>query len=396
MALINDWSVPDRLIIILAVALGLAWIWSRFSLQRLGLTRSLSIDRVRAGEWINEELTLRNYSRLPKLWVEALDLSSLPEHQASQVVTLGPRATATWTVTTRCERRGVYRLGPVAVQSGDPLGLFSQRRMIPAVHDIVVYPPVVDISDVPLPRANMLGGRSSRAQAAMTAHQVAGIREYVPGDPLSRISWSATARKGQMMVKELDPEPTSDIWVILDLTEPGGNLEHMSFQERLTQREFHTEAIEYAIAVAGSLAEACLHEGRKVGFVFNRGMPLRIDADGSQRQWLRIFEALAVATPFGERSLHEAIQADAMRFTRNSGVIVVTTRADSDWIAAAQSLVARQVPVTAVLVSQHDAQHQQRMEELTFALAAVHVQVARMQPGERMGHSVSSGRQRTA
>lgn len=394
-ALVNDWSVPDRLIIILAVALLVCWIWSRFSLQRLGFERSLSVDRVRAGDWINENLTLRNHSVMPKLWIEVKDLSSLPDHLASQAVSIGSRGESSWTVNTRCEHRGVYRLGPVTAQSGDPLGLFNQRRMIPATHEIVVYPPVVDVSDVPMPRANMTGGNTAKNRAALTAHQVASVREYAPGDPMSRISWSATARMGHMMVKELDPEPTADIWVLLDFNDLESNVEPSDFHARYQERQRFHESIEYAVAVAGSLAESSLHEGRKVGFLLNRGMPIRIDGDASQGQWMRIFESLAVATPFGQRSLFEAIQADTSRFSRNSGLIVVTTRTSPDWVTAAQSLVMRQVPVTAVLIAHRDELTDGKMEGLALALASAHVQIVTMAPGERIGSSVSSVHQRT-
>ena len=46
-AIVNDWSTPDRLIITLVAVLVIAWIWTRLSLQRLALTRSLTLDRVR-------------------------------------------------------------------------------------------------------------------------------------------------------------------------------------------------------------------------------------------------------------------------------------------------------------------------------------------------------------
>ncbi|MBA2470141.1 MAG: DUF58 domain-containing protein [Chloroflexia bacterium] len=383
-AIVNDWSTPDRLIVTLVIVLVIAWIWTKVSLQRLGLTRSLSLDRVRAGEWVTEELTLSNVALLPKLWVEVRDLSSLPGHQAGRVVHLGSRGTATWTTSTRCERRGRYRLGPLAISSGDAFGLFENRKMIPATHELVVYPPKVDVSDIPMPMANMSGGRASRVNPSLAAHQISGIREYSVGDPLNRISWNATARLGRMMVKEFDPEPTSDIWILLDLTEPeepehdpdAGAIRHPGPSA--------DEALEYAIAVAGSLAERCLADGRKVGLIVNRSMPIRLDADRSQRQWFRIFETLAVASSFGHRSIFEAIQAESRRFSRNSGLIVITSSASRDWVVAAQSLVQRQVPVTAVLVTDQHRHDAGEMEALLEALASVHASVVRLSPGQRL------------
>jgi len=383
-AIVNDWSIPDRLILTLVIVLAIAWIWTKVSLQRLGLTRSLSLDRVRAGEWVTEELTLSNVALLPKLWVEVRDLSSLPGHQAGRVVHLGSRSTATWTTSTRCERRGRYRLGPLAISSGDAFGLFENRKMIPVTQELVVYPPRVDVSDIPMPIANMSGGRASRVNPSLAAHQISGIREYSVGDPLNRISWNATARLGRMMVKEFDPEPTSDIWILLDLTEPDEPELDPDAGAARYPGPSTDEALEYAIAVAGSLAEQCLADGRKVGLIVNRSMPIRLDADSSQRQWFRIFETLAVASSFGHRSIFEAIQAESRRFSRNSGLIVITSSASLDWVVAAQSLVQRQVPVTAVLVTDQHRHDAGEMETLLEALASVHASVARLSPGERL------------
>ncbi len=383
-AIVNDWSAPDRLIIILVVTLFIAWVWTRFSLQRLGLRRALSMDRVRAGEWVTEEISLSNLSILPKLWIEVRDLSSLPGHEAGRVVSLGPKRMSTWSARTRCDRRGKYRLGPVALHSGDPLGLFSQRRMIPATHELVVYPAQIDVSEIPIPMANMMGGRSTNAQAAMAAHTVAGIREYATGDPLNRISWNATARLGRMMVKEFDPEPTSDIWIILDLNDSERDISTMSNEPGRAGGMESEASREYAIAVAGSLAEKCLNDGRKVGFIVNRSIPIRHDADSTHRQWFRIFETLAVASPFGQRPVGEAIQADSTRFTRNSGLMVVTARPAGDWIDAARGLVTRQVPVTAVLIREPGGAFDEEFDRLSEGLVSAHVHVASIKPGRRM------------
>ncbi len=383
-AIVNDWSTPDRLIITLVVVLLVAWIWTRFSLQRLGLTRSLTLDRVRAGESVSEELSLSNLARLPKLWVEVRDYSSLPGHHAGRVVHLGSRGIATWSTTTRCERRGRYRLGPVAISSGDAFGLFESRKIVPATHELIVYPPRIDVSDIPMPMANMSGGRTSHVNPSLAAHQISGIREYNSGDPLNRISWNATARLGRMMVKEFDPEPTSDYWVLLDLNEPDERETEPSPGSPLSSGPSVDEALEYAIAVAGSLAERCLADGRKVGLIVNRSMPIRLDADNTQRQWLRVFETLAVATSFGHRSLFEAIQAESRRFSRNSGLIVVTSNPSPDWVLAAQSLVQRQVPVTAVLIADQHRADAQAMHDLLEALASVHAAVVSLSPGERL------------
>ncbi|MCP4084969.1 MAG: DUF58 domain-containing protein [Actinomycetia bacterium] len=50
--------------------------------------------------------------------------------------------------------------------------------------------------------------------------ETARLREYVPGDRFSRVSWSATARTGQLFVTDHGPGD-QEILVVLDLGPPG-------------------------------------------------------------------------------------------------------------------------------------------------------------------------------
>ncbi|HYJ13723.1 MAG TPA: DUF58 domain-containing protein, partial [Thermomicrobiales bacterium] len=252
-ALANDWSTPDRLIIILLVALFLSWVWSRFSLGRIGLRRSVLSDRMRAGDRLVEELGLTNHSWMPRVWIEVQDYSTLSGHQAGHVTSLRSHGEATWRVETRCEHRGIYRLGPVAVRSGDPMGLFTEQRVIPAVQEILVYPPLVDVRHVHIPTASMQGGQPVANRAALASQTVAGIREYAAGDPMSRIAWSATARQGRMMVKEFEPEPSSDIWIMLDLGHDGP--EDVLPGPRGLEASDLDGKLEFSVATAGALVE---------------------------------------------------------------------------------------------------------------------------------------------
>ncbi len=379
-AVINDWSSLDTLIISLLVLLLIAYVWSRLSLQRLGLTRSLSLDRVRAGELVSEELTLSNASLLPKLWVEVRDMSSLPGHHASHVVHLPSRKAVSWQVSTRCDRRGRYQLGPVNVTSGDPFGLFTTKRFIPVRHELVVYPIKLDISQIHLPAANMAGGVVLNRSSVISSPTISGLREYAPGDPLNRISWAATARRGMMMVKEFDPDPTSDLWIMIDLNESGVRpITPQTGPDELGESPAGLDSTEeYLIALGGSLAERALEDGRKVGLVINRSMPIRLLADNTRRQWYRIFESLAMAQAFGNRSLAEAISVESRRFSRTAGLIVLTASPERDWVVAARSLVVRQVPVGAVIVDDDPAlPADDDLDRLVEDLAAARVTVTR-------------------
>lgn len=377
-AVVYNWTSLDHLIVVLVVLLIVAWMWSRVSLNRLGLRRALSSDRVRVGDVVTEELTITNHSRLPKLWVEIQDMSSLPEHRPGTVVSLKGKGESTWSTQTRAVRRGKYRLGPITVHSGDPFGIFQRRRSIPVTHELVVYPPIIDVSNVVLPQTNMSGGAIRNRNLAVSSPTIAGVREYATGDPLNRISWSATARRGMMMVKEFDPDPSADLWIMLDLSEDSQfDLRRPRVTgEPWTTADMLDTTTEYIISIGGSIAERALHEGRKVGMVVNRSIPVRLDADNSQRQWFRIFEVISTAMPYGNRSLAEALAAESQRFARTNGLIVVTSSPDQDWVDAARALVQRQVSVSGVIVDAGGVEEDD-INPLVEELAGARVHVTR-------------------
>ncbi len=344
-----DLAVLDRVIAAMVVVLMLAWLWNRLSLSGIGFERHLQNDRVNVGERVVEEITLTNHSRIPKLWIEVVDGSSLPGHMAGRVVSLSGKSSVTWQVETIAVRRGRYKLGPIRIAAGDPIGLFNSQELLPVSHNLMVYPAHVDVSGIQLPTARLDGGFVAPRMSMPSSATFNTIREYRPGDPMNRIAWRATAHRGSMMVKEFDPDPTADIWILLDLNDDGQfDLHH---REKIPGAYRHLNTtVEYIVSIGASLATEQLKLGKKVGLILNRRNPIRLEPDNSERQWFRISETLAVVTSSGSRSITESITADHQRFTRNSGLVVVTADPRSDWVAAGASLVERLVPVTAVVV----------------------------------------------
>ena len=212
-----DWPFLQPLTFALIGLFIVSFVWSRLSLRGIRVVRSLESDRLQVGQTVRDRLTVSNTRRFAALWLEVLDYSSLPGHAASRVVHVRGRGTSDWTQETVCTRRGLYRTGPIMLHSGDPFGLFPVSARIPITQDLLVYPATFDLSGYTLPGGQLIGeGRQSRRNPFVNP-SVAGVREYIQGDALNRISWSTSARLGRLMVKEFDLDPTSDIWIVVDL-----------------------------------------------------------------------------------------------------------------------------------------------------------------------------------
>ena len=212
-----DWPFLQPLTYALIGLLVVSFVWSRLSLRGIGMVRSLETDRIQVGQSVRDRFSVSNSRRFAALWLEVLDYSSLPGHAASRVVHVRGRSSTTWTQATVCSRRGLYRTGPVMLHSGDPFGLFPVSRRIPVTQELLVYPATFDVSGYVLPGGQLIGqGRQSQRNPFVNP-SVAGVREYVQGDALNRISWTTSARLGRLMVKEFDLDPTSDVWIFVDL-----------------------------------------------------------------------------------------------------------------------------------------------------------------------------------
>ncbi|GIW04585.1 MAG: hypothetical protein KatS3mg059_1205 [Thermomicrobiales bacterium] len=352
----NEWPVLDQLSLALAALVALAYIWTQSSLRGLAVGRRVDADRRQVGQTLQEEIVVENRSRFGKLWLEVRDLSTLPGHAASRAIQVAGRSGHSWMVATVCAKRGRYRTGPVVIRGGDPFGLFSRARHFPAQIEVLVYPAVVPLPGFVLPAGMLSGGQILDQRTPFVTPSVSTIRDYVPGDAFSRISWSATARLGRLMVKEFDIDPTSDIWLILDLDrqyryvtnapaplapDPSG---------AWPVEAWLNATDEYAIAIVASLARRCLDQGRAVGLIASGAHHEVMPAERSDRQFVKMLETLAVVEADGDRPLAEVLVAEARRFTRDSGVIVVTASTDETWVAALAALAERRVRSRAVVI----------------------------------------------
>ncbi len=335
-ATISGWEQIEWVFYSGLAFLVIAFFWSRASLVGIGLHRTLDTDRVFAGSEVRERYRMINRSLIPKTWIAFRDSSTLPGHSGSASLSVWSRSETTWGTTTRAERRGRYRLGPVVLESGDPFGLFGHRRALDLTHELLVYPKLVT-----LPRSVRLGGELSGGTRIAPGRSASSpvirtLRQYVVGDPMNQIAWRASARHGSLLVKELEPDPVSDEWILLDLapvTSKAGR-----------------DATEYAVSLAASFALEWLDSARDVGLLVNRAIPAVVDADAGDRQRFRILETLAVVEPYGEANPAALIGRYAGRFSRSTSVVVISTGPGMDLVTPLRHLTQRGVPVLAFAV----------------------------------------------
>lgn len=327
-----------RLAYVVAFAVPLAWLLAWYNTRNIEVYADRRTDRAQVGQEAAEEIVVRNRGFLPKLWLEVEDPSDLPGHRSRRVVVIPPRRSRSWLVETPLLRRGLYNWGPVRVISTDPFGLFRRVAEFGYQQQVLVYPPVVDLSNFQAPPANLPGEGRFRRRTHYVTPNASGVREYAPGDALSRIHWRSTARHGELMVKTFELDPASDIYVVLDL------------ERRVNEGSGDDSTEEYGVRVAASICRHYLVNNRTVGLIsFGRDLKT-IEPERGPQQMTRILETLATVSAVGDGPLGNLLLEEQRRFGRHTTLIIITPATDDHWITALLSLTQRGVRACVVLV----------------------------------------------
>ena len=379
MALATGNPLLEQLFFVLMGTLVISFVWSRMNLLGVQVRRETRTHRTQVGDTAEELFAVRNTSPLPKIWLEVGDQSTLPGHQASQAFSMAGRAVRSFTVKTVCRRRGLYWLGPLSLASGDPLGLFSTRRVVGGSHPLVVYPATVALPGFEIPTGDLPGGAAVKHRAYFVTPSVSGVRQYSPGDSLNRIHWLSTARTRQLMTKEFELDPAADVWIFLDME---GRVQVGSGDE---------STAEYGISIAASLARHFLAQHRALGMVAYGSSHELIQIDRGTRQMIKILECLAVMQAEGQVPLGEVVAAESARFGRNTTLIVVTPSLDETWVEALGYTKHRGVRTAAVVLEANTFAAGESSALLFGALAAADITSFLVKKGDTLDQ-VLSGR----
>ena len=367
-----------------AALLAASWAWARLGLVGLELQRVLRSPRSQAGAIIEERFVLRNHSRLPHFWVELWDESTLPDHRASTVITgLGPRTNRHWVVHTLCTERGRFQLGPLTARITDPFGLFTNELHFPQTADLVVHPFTARLPTVTLSPSRLPGGTAVQRKTAAVTPSAAGVREYAPGDSLTRIHWPSTARRERLISKEFELDPKADVWLVLDcqrtvqcrLAQPPAEelTKDVPFWARRPQFRLPPATEEYCVAVAASLADYFLHHDRSVGLATYAPQREVIQPDRGERQRERLMERLATLRAESELSLADALRLEGASFPRGSTVVLVTPSAELTVVMAAQHLRSRGIELSVVLIERATFGAEESVAQVALRLRGMRV-----------------------
>ena len=313
--------------LLVAVVAGLMYV--RVNRPQLRVGRRLGAGAVHDGDTIQVTLSLDNPNKRPIRNLNLIDRVEDLGAAEFDIASIDPQEQVTGSYRVQCRPRGVYRVGPTAATSSDPLGLAEIAAPPGPVDLLVVYPKVEKLTGLPSVR-----GQDPSMAASRPEHSQRGgedfytLREYQRGDDLRRVHWPSSAKTGQLMIRQLETPWQSRALVLLDV-----------------RAEVYESAAAFETAVSGA-ASVVTHLVRS-GFDADlwAGDSKMLDAS----RYGAAMHRLALVQPM--TGLDISSVASHIRQKGGGGALVMVTGNADRSLVAVQQLLANDYPSTYLLNS---------------------------------------------
>jgi uncharacterized protein (DUF58 family) len=200
--------------------------------------------------------------------------------------------------------RGRYAFGAARLALEDPFGLYRAEQAQGDPGALLVYPRLVELE-----RVFSEGGAHQQDGRRLLLRRPSGfdlhsVREYEDGESLRKVHWRTTARRGQLMVKELEDAPRDEVAVVLD----GGS----------------APGFDLAVRAAGSILQAYVRRGRRCVLIANT-VRREVQAVHGDSEWRRALELLAAVEPTATSSVSSLLAGESNAAARALELVVVTS-----------------------------------------------------------------------
>ena len=219
-------------------------------------------------------------------------------------------------------RRGRYEFGRTAVRFKSKLGLVWCQTYLGEAQRVKVYPNMRRAREIEL---RALGARSflaiqRRAVRRGEGREFESMRDYVRGDELRHISWTATARRNRLTTRQYQIERDQTVMIALD----AGRL--------MTGRVGDETKFDTAIHASLALMSACARAGDNCGLaVFGRRVKKYLPPKRGPEHMDAVLESLHDMEPeLIEPSYARAFQFIASNSKKRAFVVILTDLVDKE------------------------------------------------------------------
>ncbi len=306
----------------------------------LAVSRSASPAKLRAGSPARVDLQLDNRSRRPTPTMTVQDRVQKTQGAVLALAPISRRSPAKVAYRLPASRRGPIEIGPLSLTLGDPLGLTKTTVVASGSVELLVHPHLITLSKV-----KSAAGRDPLAEQRR-AHSIANsgdeffaLRPYIVGDEMKRVNWPATARRGELVVRQDERPRTGRVTVVLD---------HQN-------TSYDDAGFERAVSAALSALYAAWNGEDALRFA-NSSNPAGVDLN-TRSELAAVDSRLAYLEQVRTGSLAETIET-ATRFHGGGTIVIVTATLTAESATAlerAQRSFGRMLIITTQLGSDNAA-----------------------------------------
>jgi uncharacterized protein (DUF58 family) len=291
----------------LSLAVLAAWLWVRLSEGEIRLRRIAGRGDHVEGDDVDIELRLDVAGPAPAVTAVHEHVTRLGERRTE--LRRG-RGTRVGRYTLAALPRGRYVFEDTRIVLEDPLGFEQRERPVPATTPLLVRPRLVDLDRL-FSEAGMHAHDGRRLLLRRpSGFDLHSVREYERGESLRKVHWRSTAKRGELMVKELEDAPRDEVAVLLDADATA----------------VVGESFDVQVRAAGSLLQAQARRGRRALLVVNglRREQVRVNSADGSGDWRQALDLLAAVEPDGRTPAGVLVGDEAGAVARALDLTVVT------------------------------------------------------------------------
>lgn len=265
------------------------------------------------------------------------------------VFDLPARSHITLTHTLPCPYRGEYAVGLREVEIHDVFGLTRirfplMRRPYHRLCPLLVCPKRVDLPDLPGRGPDKKQFAGGTLLLSPQGEDLAGVRDYRPGDTAKRIHWKASARRQELLTRQYETPGEEGAALLLDLWReeaparglPWGKAGRRRAEEAAAAEEEARRTADLICTCAGALAGFYLEEGREVSLAAGSGMPFSASSAGAYPELARFLARL----PCSPQSGAEGASGDLL-IRSGAPLYLITARMNGELSALLEGAVGR-------------------------------------------------------
>jgi uncharacterized protein (DUF58 family) len=302
--------------LILAVVLAAGWV--RLANKPMRLQRVLGNAEHVEGDDVPVWLDVEVSSRVPPPSLTLVERIDRLGERRTPLHADGGRFWSGYTLSSL--PRGRYTFAGAEAVIEDPFGL--HRVVVPLGEPgvLVVYPRLADLGRL----FSESGARAHEGRRMLlrrpSGFDLHSVREYQEGESLRRVHWRSTARRGRLMVKELEDAPRDETAVVLDV-------DAASVAGTPPESTFDVQ-----VRAAGSVLRAHAHRGRRAVLVVGSSVPETQRVHASDGDWRAAIDLLAGVEPSAGGSVVPLLAEDASAAGRALELTVVTARLEPELV----------------------------------------------------------------